>query len=252
MSTADSGDELDLALKEYFLLEKDERFSNDPILAFRIASALKLRGDSDLALDKFVEAVEKLRHSDIDPSHAMRVRIPRQLSIMYWEMAEGIKRKGIQLKNPDLLLKVRQGYYLKALDLNLSVFDRDIGSDATGHQVRADKEEARITLNNILEYMLCYLSVGGTWNSLNERNLSKTKVRELLDELIGDSISTIDRATVADTVRAAARFIGDTKLANDAARRVLQLIERPDFAFNLPEEALIEMRTDAELQLSAN
>ncbi len=243
--------ELELALKEYFLLEKDSRFANDPILAFRVANALKLRGDHELALDKLEESVDKLRDSTMDPKHAMRVRIPRQLSIMYWETAERIKRKAAQLNNPDLLLKPRQTYYLKALDLNRSLYGHQISSDATGHSVREDKAEARITVNNILDYTLCYLNSKGSWGELENRDLSKEKIGVLLRELTDPGMEVIDRATIADTIREVASYIGDKSLANDAARRVLALIDKPDFAFNLPEEAIEEMRSDAQAQLAS-
>ena len=43
-------DHLELALKEYLSLQKDKRFSRDPVLAFRLAHALSLRGDESFAL----------------------------------------------------------------------------------------------------------------------------------------------------------------------------------------------------------
>lgn len=240
---------LEKSLKEYFELEADGRFSLDAILAFRIGNALRLRGHSELALDKYEEAAARLQKSEIPAEHAMRVRIPRHLGMAYWEMAEDTKRKAEKLNNPDLLLASRQKQYLKALAVTLPVYDISVSAHTMDHTI-TDKEEKRITANNILEYVVCFLKSGGDWDTLASQGITKQRAQKYLHEVVGVGLAGLNRATLADTIRAVAILFGDTELARAAARRVLELMKNRDFKASLPDVAYEEMRRDAEEMLA--
>jgi ppGpp synthetase/RelA/SpoT-type nucleotidyltranferase len=239
---------LELSLKEYFQIEKETRFSTDPILPFRIGNALRLRGYGEIAFDKFEEAFKKLSASKLAVDHHMKIRIPRAYSMMLWEQAEIVRRNAVKLNNPDLLLSTRHDLYLQALDVT-------IGSDASGTKVHATDDPGNLTadriktINNIVEYTLSYLRSGGSWDELEKRGITHAQLREYVGVLVGQGLESVRLPTVADTVRAAAHYFGDYDLVCRAAKRVLELISRPNFSAGISEESFTEMRQDAEADI---
>ncbi len=244
------GDYLEDALRQYFLLQNDVRFSKDPILAFRIAQALSLRGDDSFALDMYREAVAYLNNDQLPADHYMRVRIPRFLGIVLWNNGENIRRSAVRSRHPELLAERRRHYYLEAIDVTREVVGHPVAPwEGEGGQ-RGDQEfEDTTTKNNVLDYSICYLKVGGTWEELAEHGVTKTMLNEYLDLLIAPGVKNISPATFADTVRAAASFLGRAELAQAAARRVKRLMKTTAPSLTLPIEALQEMIDDANAEL---
>jgi hypothetical protein len=238
---------LEQSLKEYFEIERDERFRSDPVVPFRIANALLLRGYKEIAFDKFEEAYDKLAGSSLEPMHDMRTRIPRTFAVMLWEQAEGIRRDAKKLNNPDLLLDYRLELYLRALDVTMGVLGSDTKSQSTDASGTSDRLKA---VNNIVEFILSYLRAGGVWSEIEKRGISKEKLKGYVDEIGGKSIAKIELATLADTVRFAANFFEDDDLVERAARRVLQLASKPNLSAGISEEAYAEMKLDAEADLT--
>jgi hypothetical protein len=168
---------------------------------------------------------------------------------MLWEQAEIIRRNAVKLNNPDLLLDSRHQLYLRAIDVTIGTSGLDAKSHTTDEYSSAMLPDDRVTLNNIVEYVLSYLRARGPWSELEARKITKEKLQEYVSELIGAGLHTVEFPTLADTIRAAANYYGNDDLVERSALRVLELLSKPDFAAGLSEEALAEMRLDAEADL---
>lgn len=224
----------------------------DPVLSFRIALTLDIQGNHQLALMKLQEAVENIDKGHLLPAdHHMRLRIPRQYAFAEWEAAEHIKWKSIDLGHESLLLDQRREKYLRALDVTLGLVGLEANQGALD-QSTTTAEENRVTANNIIEYACSYIYTGGAFFELREppRGLTRTAFERHLSLLLGEGIESISRFSLADTVRKAARLLGDRQLAVEAAHRVLALIGRPDFAIKLPELSYVEARRAAEAEIA--
>lgn len=240
---------LETSLREYFQIERDPRFKDNPILPFRVGNALRLRGYTEIAYDKFKEAYLKLAATKLEAEHSMKMRIPRAHSMMLWEQGEMLRRNAVKLNNPELALAARQNFYLQALDVALASNGASGKLQATDDHEKSDDNEARISINNTVEYTLSYLRSGGTWLELEQRGMTRERLRSNVDRLIGKGLDTIRLPTLADTIRSAAHYFDDPDLVANAARRVLELIDRPNLSAGLSEESFAEMRTDAEADL---
>lgn len=240
---------LDESTRLYFHLDRDTRFAGDSILAYRIGNVLTLRGDREIALDKYREAVANLADSTLASDHVMRARIPRYLGISLWEAAGRLKGKAKDLSNPDFFKERRKELYLEAIDVTFPLHKKEIKTGTLESVEVKPAEESRITANNIIEYSLCYLDVGGSWATLAEHGVTEKYLKELLKEVVGSGIDSIARPTVLDTVRAMARYLGDRELATGAAKRVLELSKARDWTVMLSEEVYKEMKRDAEEEL---
>jgi tetratricopeptide (TPR) repeat protein len=238
-----------VALQEYLKIAKDPRFAKDAILAFRLGNVLSLHGESVLALDRYREAVDRLPDSPLPPKHYMRVRLPRQLGLALWEAGEEIKRKAMTLEAGDTLDQSRLQYYLEALEVTKKVRRFEIEESYLDQGEKQTDQENRITINNVLEYATSFLNAGGTWDELRSRDFTPETMKELLKELEGAGLHTVDNPSMADTIRAVARVVGDRGLARRAAQRVIELIARRDFTIPLSDEVFEEMRRDAVAEL---
>jgi ppGpp synthetase/RelA/SpoT-type nucleotidyltranferase len=249
----DASNAINAALQEYVNITKDARFATDAMLAFRLANALYLHGDSELALDKYQEAVNLLPLSSLPENHYMRVRITRRLGIALWEQGEEIKHRATRVlglgNTPN---RRRLLYYLEALDVTNDVLDFSIGDgeseiDDIGSKNSAD--EKRITANNVLEYAMSFLNAGGTWEELSRHNFTTQKMEELLKVVVGDGLDSVKQPAVADTIRAVAKVVRNRPLAREAAKRVLEIIGNRDLNVPLSDESYDEMRRDALAEL---
>lgn len=239
-------------ISQYLEVERLANLSRRPVLAFRLASVLRLRGDYDYALLKLEEAVAYLKADrNLSPNHYMRVRIPREYAFALWEAAERTKRKSYELGEATFLLPVRSQQYFRALRVTLGLYGKSIEEGDLDRVTPSKEEETRTTANNIIEYALCYLRSGGSLSALASIGLTKPKFKKYLKELIGVDVASLDRVTRADTVREAGRALGDRKLAMKAAKRVLELVGSQDFNVALTNVAYDEMREDAEAEIAA-
>ncbi len=241
-----TADFLELALKEYFSLHKDDRYSGNPILSFRIANALSLRGDETLALEMYRDAVRKLDGAHLPQDHHMRVRIPRFLGVALWARAEEIRRASPSISNVSPLSDLRQRLYLEAISVTRKLVGHPVADwrEAGGFHGNQTSED-ELTKNNILEYTICYLRAGGTWGELADLEVTEQHLAEYLSDLSTGGLKKIKAPTVADTIRAAAHFLGKPALARQAARRVIHLMSIPRRSLTLPNEAYEEMLEDA-------
>lgn len=244
---------LDSALRLYFNIEDDNRYSNDPILAFRVANVLAARGDQELALRKFEDAVVKLEGAELLPeNHYLRVRIPKQLGVALWEEGEQIRRKGLEYRIPTFMLEKRRECYTRAFEVTKSVYG-NVVEPVVDNPGTTTERENKHTANNLLDYTLSY------WRTdpddadreafRDQVGMSKGWTKEFVTEVIGDGVETIEFPTLADTVREAGRYLGDNKMEIKAAERVLQLLETKDWTVHSSKETINEMRTDAEASL---
>ena len=197
------------------------------------------------------EAVANLGDDDFLPQdHYMRVRIPRFLGIVLWDMAEDIRRAGAMSGNVGVLGERRRRYYLDAIDVTRDVVDRPIAAWTDLDGERGDPElESALSKNNILEFAICFLKANGTWDELGEHNVTRPMMQDYLNVLIANGIDGIELPTIADTVRAVASYLGKTKLAKKAAKKVKALMKSTGVSSALPKEAIREMLDDASAEL---
>ena len=76
------------SLSVYSKLALDPKYAHDAILAYRMANVLTAQNQSELALVKLREAAKEIETHDqpnLREDHFLRVRIPRQLGVAYWE-----------------------------------------------------------------------------------------------------------------------------------------------------------------------
>lgn len=157
--------------------------------------------------------------------------------------------KAVELIGASLFDEDRSQRYLAALDVTLQLDGKGLLSGDLDRSTTSPREESRSTLNNTIEYALSYLKAGGQPQELVNRELSAENLRERLAELYPDGVETVDRATVADTIREAARWLGERTLAVEAARKVLQLLKMPDYSITLPDFSYAEMEADAKAEI---
>lgn len=221
-------------------------YSENPILSFRVGAILDLKGDHELARSKYGEAVSLLE-SDFNLSEGsyFRSRIPVQYAISLWQSAENLKRRSTEFGGLSLVEGQRRALYLEALEITRRLLDAPtIDPDLDDWPVSWTDQYTNVQ-NNILDFALCYLSSGGTEAELAERGMDRATIGELLGALMPDGVASIANVTFADTVRAAAKYLGDIDLNDAAAHKVLELIDGKDFGLSLPDIAYREMRFDA-------
>lgn len=247
------------SLAIYNKLALDPKYAHDAILAYRIANVLTAQNQSELALVKLREATSELDahpQPNLKDDHFLRVRIPRQLGVAYWEMAESLRVKAAGLRLDDHFIERRRGLYLDALKvtaplLNVAVAAADAGLDM-GAEESAD--ERLKTANNVLEYALCFLRAGGTMDVLERFSITKDVLKEFIALIEGeDGLDRLEIPVWGDTLRAAyEELLDDQDKAKEAARATIQLIESNKKTFDAlhGERIVAEMLEDAEKTLS--
>jgi ppGpp synthetase/RelA/SpoT-type nucleotidyltranferase len=237
------------ALTEYFEIAKTPEFHDDPILSFRIANAFALRGEQELALDKYREAQAYLKSSSLPADHYMRLRIPKQLGVALWDVGERMKRSGEELGSSEAFVERRLNLYLEALRTTKAVYGLKINEGTLDRRLTGKFSEDDLTANNILDFSACFIRAGGKQEVLDAEGVTRPYIDELLRRITAGGVSAIDRLTVADTVRSAAALFGNKALAREAAKRVLELIKNRDITLLFSKQAYEEVKSEAEREL---
>lgn len=247
------------SLSVYSKLALDPKYAHDAILAYRIANVLTAQNQSELALVKLREASKELEthpQPNLRDDHFLRVRIPRQLGVAYWEMAESLKVKAASLRLDDHFIERRRGLYLEALRVTAPLLNVDVAAADAGLDMGAEEsaDEKMKTANNVLEYALCFLRAGGTFDVLEKFAVTKDVLRGFVSLIEGaDGLEKLEIPVWGDTLRAAyEELLNDKDKAKEAARATIQLIESNKKMFEAVhgERIVAEMVDDARRTLS--
>lgn len=234
------------ALSLYQRVAAIDGYAADPVLSFRIATALDLKGDTELAQSKYREAVMLLEgSSDLPAGHYFRNRIPMQYAISLWQSAENMRRKASEYGGLTFVNRARQDLYREAILVTKPLISFEVTPDEQDSWPVDILDQNINAKNNVLDYAIAFLRAGGPEEELASHGLGRKFLKECLDSLVGEGVSQIDKVTVADTVRAAAKFLENDELRRSAANRVLELIDNKDFTVVLPDVAYQEMKLDA-------
>lgn len=246
------------AIQIYNELARDEPNRHDAILAYRIANVLTAQGHSELALGKLKEAVRELaeyEQRDLAADHFLRVRIPRQLGVAHWEMAERLKEEASSVGLDDMFQDQRQDYYLEALQTTLPLLDLKVAEREGSPHIGAEEEadETMKTTNNVIEYALCFARSGGSWAVLERNGVSKSDLTELVESLTKEaSPDDLEIPVWGDTLRAAnEELLSDDVMAKAYARRTREILlkNKSGFVAIHGERSVEEMLNDASATL---
>ncbi|OED49540.1 hypothetical protein AB838_06865 [Rhodobacteraceae bacterium (ex Bugula neritina AB1)] len=247
------------SLSIYNKLALDPKYAHDAILAYRIANVLTAQNQNELALVKLREATNELDahpQPNLKDDHFLRVRIPRQLGVAYWEMAESLRVKAAGLRLDDHFIERRRGLYLDALKVTAPLLNVAVAAANAGLEMGAEEsaDERLKTANNVLEYALCFLRAGGTMDVLEKFSISKEVLKEFIALIEGEhGLDQLEIPVWGDTLRAAyEELLDDQDKAKAAARATIQLIESNKKTFDAlhGERIVTEMLEDAEKTLS--
>jgi ppGpp synthetase/RelA/SpoT-type nucleotidyltranferase/tetratricopeptide (TPR) repeat protein len=247
------------SLDIYNKLALDPRYAHDAILAYRIANVLTAQNQSELALVKLREATKELEthpQPNLRDDHFLRVRIPRQLGVAYWEMAENLRVKASSLRLDDHFIERRRGLYLDALKVTAPLLSVDVAAADAGLDMGAEEsaDEKLKTANNVLEYALCFLRAGGTLDVLEKFSITRGVLRGFVARIEGEQgLEKLEIPVWGDTLRAAyEELLDDQEKAKEAARATVQLIESNAKMFEAVhgERIVAEMLDDARRTLS--
>jgi len=242
---------LNHAFAQYRIVSRLPSYSGDPVISFRVGNALTLAGDHDYALLKYSEAYDRLLlDRRLAERHQMRIVIPRQYAFSLWHAAERAKWRSGDFGDVDLFGPLRLDQYLKALDVSRSIYGFEIDERDIDGRAMSQMEENRVTANNIVFYACSFLTAGGDGSLLRERGIDPDRLRELIQEVGSGEVRNLSRLSFADTIRQAARILGDRSLATSAATRVLELVAQTDFGVGLPDRAYIDAREQADEELA--
>ncbi|MCA1361061.1 hypothetical protein I6F14_08830 [Bradyrhizobium sp. IC3069] len=239
---------LDEAARRYFALENTASHPPDALLAFRLGEVLSARDEPELALSKFEEAMELLEK---DPQflsgNPMRSYIARRLGFAYWEAAETIRQKGMEIGSTDFMLTKRRDAYAGAIRVTKQAFDAANAALQTSAGGAEMQREVRLSANNLLYYSIEFLRARGAAETLEQLGLSRKNWGDLL-KVIVPAAADLDRQelpAVVDTIREVARLSGDRDLEIRAAHRVIMLLEKGDWRTRYPAELLQSMLEEA-------
>ena len=242
---------LNQAFEQYHGVARLPIYAKDTVVLFRLASAIALTGDHDYALLKYAEAHSELsRDTRLVDQHQMRIIIPRQYAFSLWYAAERAKWKSVELGDVDMFRSLRLKQYLEAMEVSADIYGKVIDERDIDGRAMSQVEENRVTANNIVFYACSFLEAGGDGASLRKREITPDRLRRFVHEVVAGDIQRIPRLSFADTIRKAARILGDRELATLAATRVLSLLAQKDFGVGLPDRAYIEAKAFAEEELA--
>lgn len=247
------------SLSIYNKLALDPKYAHDAILAYRIANVLTAQNQGELALVKLREATNELTahpQPNLRDDHFLRVRIPRELGVAYWEMAESLRVKAAKLGLEDHFIERRRGLYLDAIKVTAALLEVPAASADAGLDMGAEEsaDEKLKTANNVLEYALCFLRAGGTLDVLEKFSINKALLKKFVSLIEGEhGLDQLQIPVWGDTLRAAyEELLEDHDKAKKAANATIQLIESKKQTFNAlhGERIVAEMIDDAKRTLS--
>jgi ppGpp synthetase/RelA/SpoT-type nucleotidyltranferase len=248
------------SLAIYSDLAGDSRYANDAILSYRMANVLTAQNQSELALVKLRDAVDELRshpQPNLAEDHFLRVRIPRQLGVAYWELAERMRLKAKAIGMDDHFGQRRRSLYLDALKVTKPLLDIVVAQPDVDIELGAEEmaDEQLKTANNILEYSLCFLRSGGTPSELARLGVSQDELKKIVDLLENENKKDGLQIPVwGDTLRAAyEELLGDLPKAKEIAQQTLALIQKNRKTWNSihTERIVEEMIEDARRTLDS-
>lgn len=248
------------SLSIYNMLALDPQYAHDAILAYRIANVLTAQNQNELALVKLREATEELEKHDqpnLAKDHFLRVRIPRQLGVAYWEMAESLRVKASKLGLDDHFIERRRSLYLDALKVTAQLLKVEVEAANADLDMGAEEgaDEKLKTANNVLEYALCFLRAGGTMDVLEKFSVTRDVLSSFVALIEGEhGLKGLEIPVWGDTLRAAyEELLDDQEKAKEAAKATIQLIESNQKTFDAlhGERIVAEMLDDAQRTLSS-
>lgn len=238
------------SIGEYLKLATEGDFSQNPVLAFRLANAIDFQGHREYALSNYRLAHDYLaRDIELEPTHYLRIRIPRQYGFALWQVGNRLEEKSVELGDRSFSWPQERDYYLQALDVTLPVHGQAVTGGEFDRSTKTTAEESAITANNIIYYALCFLDCGGSWEELEKHGVTRLALRGYIDEVIPNGLGAITRVSFADTIRQAAKYLGDTALMKKAARRMIELRHTKDLTVPLSEFMYRKMLREARRDL---
>jgi hypothetical protein len=229
---------LDDALGIYFQLEADPVYRDDPIVSLRIADVFSSVDETALSLEYYRKA---FCHMDVLPAqHYLRAVIPRRYGLALWEEARRMERVGKRIENPRFRVEERLELYLKAFEVTSAAADVEIDPSSSDWFATDSAREQAITSNNLLDYGVEYIRLGGDPDKVAALGFTAEFARKRLEEMGQPS-----RPAFADTGRLVAQFVGDKNRSRYYAEQVLALLRQKDWSLAYSPEVIEEMKEAA-------
>lgn len=196
------------------------RYRDSSVLHYRLSIVLGELGRSEAAFE-FINEAMRLMATDvhINPDHWFRSVVRRRLALCFSGKASEMRDR---LRGVDDA--AAREHYLEHMAKAYQLVSEGSPSSRTAATYIA-RLEARRRLNNQVYYAALYASGGGRIDALP--HLSRERMLELIRQLLADGdIREVPEISIAHTIGLAYSALGETRLAADAARRVLELIAR--------------------------
>ncbi|HQV04974.1 MULTISPECIES: RelA/SpoT domain-containing protein [unclassified Novosphingobium] len=204
------GDDLRIALELYSSLEK--LFPRRSIVIYRLAKALASAGARTKSIEKFRYLIDHLDDDPLPTDHWIRSAAPRMLGVLLWEEAISIRSAmtPVGSENRRSLAMISEAIRVTEFAFLANVGDDPLSESDTSEKVRA--------ANNILYYLLEYLS----WGGRPKAGLDDSRVRELLLNIGEGSDRGFLSLATAETARRAYAFLKDADRELAAAECVMR------------------------------
>jgi ppGpp synthetase/RelA/SpoT-type nucleotidyltranferase len=199
-------------------------FPNDAAVRYRYGRTLASLGDFPAAIQKLREANELLlTNTDgrVDPHHWIRLSVPRNLGVYYWELAEAQRGSAPTDKTK---LKARE-FYLEAYKVTKAAEGLRVDPDADAVD-EFDKKTNYLgrMYNNLLYYIQDFLEAGGKEEELAKFGYKPSDVESYLG-LFEEHLSLIETPETLHTMLRHYRRLGLHQKAALVAPRLLKLLQ---------------------------
>jgi ppGpp synthetase/RelA/SpoT-type nucleotidyltranferase len=224
------------AIGVYVNLVTSNRHSTRAALFFRLGNALSFQRSYETSLLHYKSSYDLLRTDESVPSNDyLRLRIPRQYGFALWNEGSRLEQQALDLGSRGLYHSREKQFYIDAIRVTWPVYKFEFTKGEFDMSAHSPEDEAKITANNVLDYLICLQECGGSLDDLSSLSIDKTNILEMLHLLSGESPESISLITFADTARKTNLFIGEYAEAVRCARRVLELSHTRDLSVPLSE-----------------
>jgi tetratricopeptide (TPR) repeat protein len=209
------------AVRLYQMVENE--FPKRAIVRYRYGRALGALGDFSAAIKKLQEADELLRSdedSTVDKKHWLRLTVPRNLGVFYWELAEAEKAKGLDEEATERAVR---GLYLDAYKVTKAAYDITVDPDALSDSFDLETNYRGRIANNLLYFLEDFFSAGGTSNDLEPFGHSDADIDSYL-ELLERYLHLIDTPETLHTMVRHYLVKGRRDKAKEVGHRLLKTL----------------------------
>ena len=230
---------LEIALCNFQLgmeLQRDEKFLGESvriyqqvlaefperaIIRYRYGRALSAMGDLPAAIKKLEEAHELLvsgKDNTIDKNHWLRLSVPRNLGVFYWERAEA-ERTDAPLNSATLEV-IRQNN-LKAYEITKVAYNIRVDPDNLCDQFDLSTNYRGRIANNLLYYLRDFEEAGGDKTSLTGYQADE---EQTYIDLLERYVELIESPETIHTMLRHFQRTGETARVKELGNRLLRML----------------------------